>query len=257
MDKLLLSALIGLVAVVSTPIFGQTINPKFTGNYKDKLSVTSTIFSTELELNENGTFKLTTPDPVFTDTFCGFENTGNWISRQDTVFLNPDRKPRSKTIQFTEKNTGAKDSVTIRINYFVEYYDDEQVSEKERFDFSMLTICVNKQKKYYHLVRQPKIRSCLFAPKVKNQLVIDSTNTVKVPAKELTKIGVFTYGFDSVEWLEITGKETDFVEISIVQPVDKNRAPANRAVIMKGNRAYYYMRDGKIDKSLTPLTKQK
>lgn len=243
--------------VASAPLFGQTVDSKFVGNYKDKLSAASTLFTTELELCENGTFKLTTPDPVFTNTRRTFESTGCWISRDDTVFLNSDRKPRSKTIRFSERNTGINDSVTIRINYFVEYFDDEQFLSRERFDFDMLTLCFNKKSTYYHLVRQPKTRSCLFSPKVKNQIVIDSTNTIRVPAKELKKIGVFTYGFDAVEWFEMADKDTDFIEISIVQPVDKNRRPANRPVIIKGNRAYFYMRNGKIDKWQTPLTKQK
>lgn len=247
---------VGLL-VASVPVFGQMINPKFVGNYKDGGSAASTLFTTELELYENGTFRLVTPDPVFTNTRREFENRGRWISRRDTVFLNPDRKPRSKTIQFSEKSTGTKDSVTIRINYFVEYFDDDRLVERERFDFDVLTLCINKKNQYHHLVRQPKTRNCLLSPKVKNQIVIDSTNTIKVPAKQLKKIGVFTYGFDAVEWLEIVDTNTDYIEITLVQPVDQNRMPANRAVIIKGNTAYFYMRNGKIDKSLTPLKRQK
>lgn len=234
--------IIGLL-ICSNQSWGQTINPKYVGVYKDA-SIT------ELSLHEDGTFKLKTTDDIFPYTFQDFENKGNWISRGDTVFLNPDKKRKEKTIDFIEKQTETNDSITIKINFFVDYYDEDLFLEREKFEFDLMTVCINKKKKYYHLTHQPQIKPCLFAPKVKNQVLVDSTNTFKIPAQKMTKIGLFTYGFDQVEWLDISNRETDFIEITIAQPVEKNRIPQNRMVIMKRGQAYYYMREDKIEKSV-------
>lgn len=251
--KTIKKALVFGLLLCSNQIWGQTTNPKYVGNYKDMYGSL-----TELSLHEDGTFKLKTSDEVFPYTFQDFENTGNWISRGDTVFLNPDRKPKDRIIELVEKQTGTTDSITIKINYFVDYYDGDSFLERQKFDFDLLTVCVNKKKKYYHITHQPQIRACLFAPKVKNQIVVDSTNTFKIPAQKVSKIGLFTYGFDVVEWLDISNTATDFIEMTVIQPVEKNRMPENRAVIMKRGKAYFYQRNGKIEKSYySALVKQK
>lgn len=251
--KTIKKALVIGLLLWSSQIWGQTANPRYIGDYKDMYGTL-----TELSLNEDGTFKLKTPDPVFPYTHKDYENIGNWISKGDTVFLNPDREPKERTIELVEKQIGTTDSITIKINYLVDYYDDGLFLERQKFDFDMFSVCINKKKKHFHISHHPQLRTCLFAPKVKNQVIVDSSNIFKIPAQKVSRIGVFTYGFDAVEWLDISNASTDFIEMTIIQPVDKNRMPENRAIIMKKDKAYFYQRNGKIEKSYySALVRQK
>ena len=174
---------VGLL-MLSNYIFGQRNDSIFAGAYKDGFGNLSI---TELNLFKDGTFKIKTPDPIFSYTYQFFENTGNWISKRDTIFLNPDKEQRNKTISFLEKQTEANDSIVIKINYFVDYFNNDSFLEQNRFDFDVLTVFINKKNKYYHLVRQPKIEHCAFSRKVKNQIIVDATNTLKIPSEKIKK----------------------------------------------------------------------
>ena len=235
-------------------ICGQGFNPTFAGTYSDGIG---DITITELQLRNDGTFKLTTPDPVFPYTYKSFENDGVWISKGDTVVLNPDKKRRHIQVGIKEQATDATDSITIKINYWVKSFEKDSFLTQAPFDFDLMTICINKKNKFYHLVRQPKIRWCVFSPRIKNQVLTDSTNTFKIPSRPLTRIGVFTYGFDTIEWLDISDKQSNRIEIDIIQPIDKERTPRSTPLIIKRNKAYFYTRNGKVDKSLTPLIKKR
>ena len=250
--KILKKIIVFGLVMLGNCIFGQRNDSIFVGTYKDGFGNLSI---TELNLCKDGTFKLKTPDPIFSYTYQSFENTGNWILKQDTIFLNPDKKQRNKTINFLEKQTETNDSITIKINYFVDYFNDDSFLAQNKFDFDVLTICINKKNRYYHLVREYKLKRRTVAHKVKNQIIVDATNVLKIPSEKITKIGVFTYGFDNIEWFNISNSNTNFIEIDIVQPVDENRMPRNRAVLIKKDKAYYYTRKGKIDKLSMPLVK--
>lgn len=73
----------------------------------------------------------------------------------------------------------------------------------------------------------------------------------------MDKIGIFTYGFEDIKWIKVSNKNSDYFEIEIIQQVDIERTPRNREIIVKGNRAYFYKSNGKIDKSLTFLMRNR
>ena len=70
-------------------------------------------------------------------------------------------------------------------------------------------------------------------------------------------MGVFTYGFKKPIETELKNEQTDHLEIDIVVPVDNERMPRSKKVIIKGKRAYFYERNGKVDRFLVePLRKK-
>ncbi len=231
----------------------QHIDSSFAGRYSDGYG---DITMTELTLRKNGTFKLKTPDPIFTYTFNSFDNEGNWISRKDTVILNPNLLPRITKTNLSEKTINLKDSILIKVRYIVENYSSDTLKSKEDFKFNMLTVCLNKKSKYFNLVSSRHYKTCAFAHKVKNQLIVDSTNTFKIKRKNLNKIGVNTYGFEDIVWLNVSDLNSNYFEIEIIQQIDNERTPRNRELIVEGNKVYFYKRKGKIDKFLFPLIKK-
>ena len=122
----------------------------------------------------------------------------------------------------------------------------------------MLTLKLNGKKKAYNLRHGFMFRGCLFTPKVKNQLILDSLNTVKISRRDLESLSVFSYGFDMFIDLKIENEKSNYLEISITQPVDRERMPRDKEVIVKGGKAFYYERNGKIVTSgmLSPLEKE-
>jgi len=62
-----------------------------------------------------------------------------------------------------------------------------------------------------------------------------------------------TYGFDRAFELDISDPKSNFIEIDIIQPIDVERSPRNKKVIIKGNTAYFYERNGKVDTSWSAL----
>lgn len=241
------------ILLISISIFSQNIDSSFVGKYTDGIG---DVTITELCLRKNGTFYLKTPDPIFSYTHRSFENEGIWISRNDSVILNPELTKLKTKVALIEKNTDQTDSILIRVKYFVDYFQSDSLLKREEKEFELMTVCVNKKRKYFNLVRHPHRKMCAFAPKVKNQVIIDSTNTFKIKRKDLDKIGVFTYGFDNMEWIKVFEKNSNNLEIEIVQQVDINRTPRNRELIIDGNKIYFYKRNGKVDKSLSSLTRK-
>jgi hypothetical protein len=189
---------------------------------------------------------LNTPDYVFPYTFSNYKNYGKWTFLEKEIILNPDKSPRTPILSLTEKIIKGADSVEIKINYQTELYENEIFQRKEQADFELMTLYLNKSKNYIHLVHSPKIRVCAFAPKVKKQYVLDSTSTVKLPLQKIDKIGIFTYGFDTTKELIPKNENSNYFEITIIQPIDKERTPRNKKVIVKGKNAIFYESNGKI-----------
>jgi hypothetical protein len=223
------------------------------GKYTDGIG---DVIITELSLRKNGTFYLKTPDPVFAYTHQTFENEGIWISKNDSVILNPDLTKLKTKVALIERHTDQTDSILIRVKYFVDYFQSDSLLKREEKEFELMTVCVNKKRKYFNIVRYPHIKMCAFAPKVKNQVIIDATNTFKIKRKDLYKIGVFTYGFDKMEWIKVSEKNSNNLDIEIIQQVDIKRTPRNRKLIIDGDKIYFYQRNGKIDKSLSSLNRK-
>jgi hypothetical protein len=239
--------------LISISAFTQNIDSSFVGKYTDGIG---DMIITEICLRENGTFHLKTPDPIFPYTHQTFENEGIWISRNDSVILNPELNQLKTEVTIKENTTDQTDSVSLNVRYFVDYFQSDSSLKREEKEFEVMTICINKKRKYFNLVRYPHIKMCAFAPKVKKQVLIDSTNTFKIPQRDLFKIGVFTYGFDSIVWVNVSDKNSNYLELEIIQQVDIERTPRNRELIIDGDKIYFYKRNGKIDKSLSILTRK-
>jgi hypothetical protein len=230
-------------------VYCQTDTSKIIGTYSDDI--------TKLELKADGTFGLSTPDYVFPYTFKNYQTTGKWVSSDKEIVLNPDKTPRTPILTLIEKTIDNADSIEIKIIYQTEEYQNEVSVKKEHTDFDLLTLYLNRDKNYIHLVHSPIIRICAFAPKVKRQQVLDSSNTIKLPLQKIEKFGVYTYGFDSKKELVPQNKTSNYFEITILQPIDKERTPRNKKIILKGNKAFFYESKGGVVTNglLTPLKK--
>ena len=228
----------------------------FVGHYGDWMPNGKALI-TDLELKADGTFKLRSVDNIYPQTFDDYTNEGRWIIRNEEVILNPTLEKRKPKIKLVEKQIGLKDSIEIKVNHFVEFYENEELIETKETEFDLLTIYFNKRRKYKHLTRKwMKEGSCAFAPRIRNRVNLDSTNTFRIAKKDIEKIGVYTYGFIDFRELKIKNQKSDYLEITVTIPVDKERMPRNKKVIIKGNRAYFYEIKGKVRKSLTPLRKK-
>lgn len=249
-------AVLIILAIISNSIFAQDIELKnIVGKYSDGFLGFST---TELELKADSTFYLKSVDPIFPYTFQTYENFGEFKISGDRIILNPSLEKRVEKVDFKEsEETNLSDSVTIEINYFVEKFQNEEFIEKEKFDFDLLTIFINKKRHKYNIVQHPKIRICAFAPRIKKQVVIDVSNQIKIKETYIEKIGVYSYGFDEIIWFEVKNPQSNKFQFLIEQPIDLERKPRNKVVEFKKNKAFFYERNGKIDKSALPLEKEK
>ncbi len=216
----------------------QTETLKAIGTYADGI--------TKLELRSDSTFVLNTPDYVFPYTFDNYKTYGKWTFLDKEIILNPNKSPRTPTLSLTEKTISNADSVEIKVNYQTELYENEILNKKEQADFELMTLYLNKSKNYIHLVHSHKIRVCAFAPKVKKQYVLDSSSTIKLPLQKVKKIGIYTYGFDTTRELIPKNENSNYFEITIIQPIDKERTPRNKKVIVKGKNAFFYESNGKV-----------
>lgn len=210
---------------------------------------------TDLKLNADSSFELTTVDPVFSNTHQRFTNSGRWAMSGDTVVLNPGLTPLTHSVHLRALDAPISDSLSLSINYTVrQVRADGSVVQEGPFAFDMVTIYLNKKNKWINLVRHPKDRTCLHSPKVKDQTLVEQDNSVRIPMQELERLGFFTYGIDEIVWLDVP-EGSRSLEVVFVQEVDATRAPRNRNVVMKGSKAHFYIWKGEIDRGLTALEK--
>ena len=87
----------------------------------------------------------------------------------------------------------------------------------------------------------------MFSSQVKNQIIVDSRNRFKIAKVEVKKLSIITYGFDDPYELVVSNPGSNYFEINIVQPVDKERAPRSKKVRIIDGVAYFYERNGKVD----------
>lgn len=225
---------------------GQNSLSDFSGVYGDWAFGLSP--TTELELKKDGTFNLETVDYIFPQTFEKYSNVGTWIADGKEITLNPNLETREPMVSIMEKRIGLKDSIEIRVNHYVEQYENNVFTKKEKADFEMLTIYFDKQRKSINLLREAYIRKCGWAPRIRNQKIVDSTNTFRIAKKDFDKIGVYTYGFSKPIETKLKNRKTDYFEINVFVPIDIERMPRSKKVIIKGKKAYFYERNGKVDR---------
>lgn len=236
--------------------FCQSNHKTVAGIYSDQLGS-----STRLVLRKDRSFTLNTVDELFPYTFEMFNNVGTYEIREDSIILNPTRKALRPEV-LIETKEGTSDTLSINLDYQLDHYADTVIQSSEPFNPKMLTIYINKKKNYTHLVQEEQIRSCLFATRIKNQMIVEEHGAILFSRNSdyfkepLRRIGVYSYGFDKIVWFEVA-EETSEITIRIHQPVEANRMPMSRELIIKGNKLYYYKQEGEVRKFLTPLIKAK
>lgn len=234
----------------------QTDKSEYTGIYGDWM-LNGKALTIELELKSDGTFELRNVDNVYPQTFKDYTNNGDWIVEDDEVILNPKLKKREPIVKMTEKTIGLKDSIEIKVNHYIKNYENQKLVERLKTEFDILTLYFNKKRKFKHLTREwYDTGSCAWGPRIRNRVNLDSTNTFRIAKMDIEKIGVYTYGF--TDFIEILpeNKNSNYFEIDVTVPLDKERMPRSKKVILKGKRAYFYEIKGKVKKSLNPLYKK-
>ncbi len=226
---------------------------------KDKVLAVYADGITKLTLYSDNSFLLEHIDPIFPYNFQSFTNKGKWVQSGNKVILNPDKKKMPAIVDMVEKQTSA-DSIRIKVNYRVAWYDNGVFTKYEDYPFDMITVCINnKRKGYHHLVHKKHISRCLNQPNIKRQIVVDSTNTISLTKEQVQYLYVKTWGFDDFIKLTTNNPKSDYFEINITHPIDINRNLASKVVILKKKAALYYEHNGKVSKNIfiNRLNKQK
>ena len=256
-NRLKLLCFIAIIFLSSLSVEAQNDMAHYVGKYGDYILANGELGGTALELKPDGTFVLRTTDYVYPRSYKAFTNEGKWVIKNGEVILNPALKRRHPIVKITEKQIGLTDSIEIKVNHYVALYENQQFIEKRATEFELLTLYVNKKRKYKHLTRAwVEEGSCAWAPRIRNRVNLDASNTFKIAKTAVEKFGIFTFGFTDVIELKTSQKGADYYEIDVVVPLDKERMPRNKKVIIKGNRAYYYEVKGTVKKSLNHLWKK-
>ncbi len=210
---------------------------------------------TTLKFYPNGKFQLETTDILFPGKGETHTNEGIWTDTPEGIRLNPHMPERTQYVEFNPIDSAVSDTLELLIDYSRTVYRDNQEIRKDKDDFEIITFFING--KSYNLVRSPVIQHCAFAPGIKNQLIVDESNSVRIPVKRIKKMKVMTTGFDKPRSIELTANQFSRAVISIDIHVDDEQTPRNRLVLVKGKNAYFYQMGGKPSIFLTPLQKIK
>ena len=189
-----------------------------------------------LTLYTDSSFEFYSSDHVYPFRSEMYQSKGVWSSSGKVITLNPGMEKRNAKVTFNEKEIEGEDSIVVKVNYYIEEYDNEVLVKKESFHVRRIALFYNK--KYSNLVHEPIRRICLYAPNVKNQLVMDSLNTVKLPKQKIQKLAFNTYGFVGKVELPLKNPRANYYEITIVQPVDTDRRPRGEQLVKEGKRIY-------------------
>ena len=215
----------------------QTLAQEVIGHYRDEI--------TDIRLNRDSTFRVDAIDPVYPYTYKRFSSDGRWAVSGRFIILNPDQAKRRPAVSLVEAVVPG-DSIHIRINYESQVYDHEQILAIDHQVPEMMTVYLNKRRNYRHLVKAPIRRVCGFSPGIKHQYVLDSTQTLSMKKTVVKTIGFRTYGFDREVTFIPTDPQANFFEIRVVQPVDADRVPRSRQILIKGNKLFYYDFKGEL-----------
>jgi len=241
--------LILLSLSVPVTVYCQVPLPGLPGTYSDGI--------TNLVLQADSTFSLKTRDDVFPYSLKSYESSGRWTATGNTIVLNPHKSKRMPQVTLSEKQVAGDDSIRVKINYQAETYDNEVLQSSEPVKAQLMTLYLNKPGHYYNLVHQRIRRVCAFSPRVKRQTMLDSSNSLTFSAEKITRLGIYTYGFDHPVELVPANPAANYFEITIVQPLDKDRLPRSKQVVIRKKNAYFYEYQGKVVTSglLAPLRK--
>lgn len=234
---------------ISMAVLCQSQKKSITGKYTDE--------TTTLELKADSSFILTTPDFVFPSSTATFTTTGKWKDSARLVILNPGKEKRIPEIKLTERSIAGTDSIHIKINSFTQTFHDELLSNTTAYPFEILMLYVNSHKNYRNLVHKPIRRVCSFAPRIKHQQIIDSSNSIQLPGQQIKQLGIYIYGMDKPVFLQPQNKASNYFEIRIILPLDADRMPRSKKVMIKRKKAFFYEYRGKLRRILNPLRKIK
>ena len=243
-----------LLFLASVAVHAQTGYDRVAGTYNDALA---TIYATQLTLRPNGTFVIETVDETFPYTFEQFTNKGEYSVSGDSIILNPGVTLPATTVELQHRESGA-DTLRVNIDYTLATYTGSELTFTDAFQPQMLSVYINEKKNFTHIVKEELRQVCLFAPKVRRQVVLDEAGVLKLAKTSkyfkngLRRIGIYSYGFDEIRWFSVP-PDASTVTVAITQPVEANRMPMDREVIFRKGELMYYKYQGKIDKSLTRL----
>ena len=239
--------IISLISI--NTVYTQDLNRKYAGIYREY-----PMGYTELLLVEDGTFTLST---------YGLHNhQGQWIVNGNEIILNPEKNKRYPRISVFEQVCNTSDSIEIKFHYQIETYEDETFIECTDYDFDLLAVYFNNPKHFVNVVRQQLRTTCMFSPRIRNQIIVHpEMNVIKIkqPKRRITKIGIYAPNFDQPVELDIINPQSNRFEIFIIHPIDREGIPRSKSVVIKGMRAYFFERNGKVDTGFfaNPLWKMK
>ena len=231
-----------LFLVLSKFGFAQNSTENFVGTYTDHKKYPSTI----LKLSEDSFFYLQELDPIFILSGERFQNVGSWIANGNEVILNPDKEPRKKIVTFREKELENFDSFSLKINYNVIEYENEELNRTFEFYGGLYFVIVEDK-----ILEISGNQSNFYG--TKSSLKLDSLNTIKIKNKkieEIRSLGIYTHELNKIFSVEFTNPNTNFVEVNISIEVDKERTPRTKKVLIKGNKALIEDFSGEIDNSI-------
>lgn len=222
----------------------------FSAFAKDKVLAVYADGITKLTLYSDSSFLLEQYDPVFPYSNQSFTNKGKWVQSGNKVILNPDKQKMPAIVHVVEKQTSA-DSIRIKVNYRVAWYENGVCTKYEDYPYDMITVCVNnKRKGYHHIVHKKHISHCFYQPNINRQIIVDSNNIISLTKEQVQCLYVKTWGFDDFIKLTTTNPESDYFEINITHPIEINRNPASKVVILKNKAALYYEHKGKVSSNI-------
>jgi hypothetical protein len=169
-----------------------------------------------------------------------FTSTGVWSREGHIVTLNPGKEKRISRVKMITKEIEGQDSICIKVNCVREEYENEVMVRTVSFGYDRITLYINKI--YLSLVHEPIIRRCSYAPRIRNQVVLDSLNVIKLPRLKIEQLAIRTYGFDEKVMLPLANPNANYYEITIIKPVDTDRRPRGEKMYM--TKKYLYDYDG-------------
>ena len=222
--------------------------------YQAQLHGQSKIYTdgiTKLTLYQDSTFLLESPDPVFPFSHDFYSIQGRYVQADKGIILNAHLEEREPSVKAKFIRSENVDSITFRINYRVFVFSNESDSMRQKIPLELATIYVNG--KPYNLVKDTIHQRCLWAPKIRNQMVTGDDNRISIKREKMKKLRFMAYGLEKPVDLPIPADEYSEVIIDYFLPIDAERHPRSRFVRIKGNNAYYYQINGRNSSFLTPL----
>ncbi|MFY1046874.1 hypothetical protein [Chryseobacterium sp. GP-SGM7] len=211
------------------------------------------IYSENVKLNPNANYLELKSDSTFTFHNYGKINHGNWEFSDGKVLLNP--KIKKEFAKITMKESMIKsDSITIKINFIPANTVSDSSKNQE---FRMATVYFDQKKNYINILKNPYVRTCGWAPRIRKQHILNSNNSVTISKKDFSQIGFMTYHLK--DYIVFTKKNNDsnFFEFEIENIPDDGQTIKDEFFILKGRNLYYPTRKGKINVMATPLMKTK